>query len=82
MRTPKSSSFGVVDGRSRARLRVARPREQFSAASAPPRDTPSALERPTVSVAARPEVGRAKLFFPEEYPDLIADELRGLWGVR
>jgi haloalkane dehalogenase len=24
----------------------------------------------------------AKLFFPEEYPDLIADELRGLWSMR
>ena len=24
----------------------------------------------------------AKLFFPEEYPDLIAGELRGLWGVQ
>lgn len=23
----------------------------------------------------------AKLFFPEEFPDLIAEELRGLWGV-
>ncbi len=27
---------------------------------------------------ARP---RAKLFFPEEYPDLIAEEARRLWCV-
>jgi haloalkane dehalogenase len=26
-------------------------------------------------------VAGAKLFFPEEFPDLIAEELRGLWGV-
>jgi hypothetical protein len=24
----------------------------------------------------------AKLFFPEEFPDLIAEEARRLWGVR
>jgi haloalkane dehalogenase len=24
----------------------------------------------------------AKLFWPEEYPDLIAQEARSLWGVR
>jgi haloalkane dehalogenase len=23
----------------------------------------------------------AKLFFPEEFPDLIADEARSLWGL-
>ena len=40
------------------------------------------LSRPHLrQLARRAPVEGAKLFFPEEFPDVVAEEARRLWGV-
>lgn len=48
----------------------------FSSAS------PDYLDRTLGNSRGVRRVPGAKLFFPEEFPDLIAEEARGLWGAR
>jgi len=43
--------------------------------------SPDYLDRTFGSSRGVRRVEGAKLFFPEEFPDLIAEEARGLWGV-
>lgn len=45
------------------------------------RDSPGYLDRVFKNSKGVREVPGAKLFFPEEYPDLIADEAKMLWGI-
>lgn len=45
------------------------------------RDSPRYLDRAFGNSRGVRLVEGAKLFFPEEYPDLIAEEARALWGI-
>ncbi len=44
-------------------------------------ESPDYLARTFLNSKGVRRVPGAKLFFPEEYPDLIAEEARRLWGV-
>ncbi|NMO16676.1 alpha/beta hydrolase [Pyxidicoccus fallax] len=44
-------------------------------------ESPDYLDRTFGASRGVRRVPGAKLFFPEEFPDLIAEEARGLWGV-
>lgn len=44
--------------------------------------SPDYLDRVLPNSQGVRRVPGAKLFFPEEYPDLIAEELSALWGIR
>ena len=45
------------------------------------RDNPEYLARVLPRVETVRRIPEAKLFFPEEYPDIIAQEARALWRV-
>jgi pimeloyl-ACP methyl ester carboxylesterase len=45
------------------------------------KESPAWLDRTLGASKGVRLVEGAKLFFPEEYPDLIAEEARGLWGI-
>ena len=44
-------------------------------------ESPDYLDRLLLNSRGVRRVPGAKLFFPEEYPDLIAEESKGLWGI-
>jgi haloalkane dehalogenase len=44
-------------------------------------ESPDYLDRTLANFRGVRRVPGAKLFFPEEFPDLIADEARRLWAV-
>jgi hypothetical protein len=45
------------------------------------KESPDYLDRVLPNSRGVRRLPRAKLFWPEEYPDVVADEARTLWGV-